>query len=745
VDEGQPAGRHRGRNAAGRPSWPTLVAVPALTGALVVGLLHVGGWVAPVGLLVVVGLLVAAMRWVGDELTTSHLREERMRVMIDSLPDTFVLVVDTGLRFVDASGSFPAALDWAGSDLVGRSVTDVIEPRDDDRWLTGWRAAVAGEHVHFDSKGARSGRFIDVDIAPLRHRDGQIVGAMAVVRDINDRRVAAEALMIERTRAQAAFDAAPFGVTVIDPTTQTWLAVNEGMGRLLGYPTEELIGQRVYDFSHPDDLGIGAGSVEELLAVGDVQTIEKRYLRSDGSVLWARVSARVRQVDGEPTLVIAHTEDITEQREAEAALARSESRARTVLSALHEGIIVRDGESRVIEWNDALLEMVMLTPAQLLGEAPVPEGWRIVHPTGETMRRGDHPDTQVASDGKPRIGVPLGIARPGLPTRWFRVNAVPLDAMNGSNGIITSFVEETERLAAEREVELARDRFTALVEHSNDLVSVLVPGSDRFTYASPAWDRMLGWDPTTLDLDGLASAIHPDDLTVAVDTMLDVIAEPGRTRTFVMRVLHADGTWRYLGTTCTNLVDNEAIGGVVVNSNDVTEQVLAAAELADMAMHDGLTGLPNRRLVLDRISQALEEQRRTDTTVAVLFLDLDDFKGVNDAYGHAAGDQLLVTVGKRLSDSVRSMDTVGRIGGDEFVIVAMLRELDGAASIARHIEDALDEPIDLGPNRLVQTRASIGVVASRPDRPRTADEMLAEADSAMYEVKRRRRHLRAVT
>jgi diguanylate cyclase (GGDEF)-like protein len=158
-----------------------------------------------------------------------------------------------------------------------------------------------------------------------------------------------------------------------------------------------------------------------------------------------------------------------------------------------------------------------------------------------------------------------------------------------------------------------------------------------------------------------------------------------------------------------------------------------------MAMHDGLTGLPNRRLVLDRIGQALEEQRREGSAVAVLYMDLDDFKAVNDSHGHAAGDQLLVTVGHRLAGSVRAIDTVGRIGGDEFVIVAVLSDGVGASSIARHIEDALREPITIGDDIVVHVDASVGMVLSEPDDPRSATELLSGADEAMYELKRRRR------
>jgi len=176
-----------------------------------------------------------------------------------------------------------------------------------------------------------------------------------------------------------------------------------------------------------------------------------------------------------------------------------------------------------------------------------------------------------------------------------------------------------------------------------------------------------------------------------------------------------------------------------LNLHDITDRVEAADELAQLALHDILTGLPNRRLVLDRICLALEEQRRDGTTVAVLYLDLDDFKAVNDTYGHVVGDRFLVAIGQRLSGAVRAVDTVGRMGGDEFVVLATLDGPEGAASVLRHIEHALREPVTLDGGVVLPVKASVGMVTSDPDSARTADDLLKGADDAMYELKRRRR------
>jgi diguanylate cyclase (GGDEF)-like protein len=184
-----------------------------------------------------------------------------------------------------------------------------------------------------------------------------------------------------------------------------------------------------------------------------------------------------------------------------------------------------------------------------------------------------------------------------------------------------------------------------------------------------------------------------------------------------------------------NLTDDPAINGLVLNYRDITEQRTLADQLHHQALHDALTGLPNRALILDRVEQALVRARRRRSPIAVLFLDLDGFKAVNDTYGHAAGDQFLQAVSARLSGAVREADTIGRLGGDEFVVLAEESSLDaGPEVIAERQRDVLAEPFHLeGPDKLtVHAQASIGIAIGLRDR---AEELLRDADVALYAAK----------
>jgi diguanylate cyclase (GGDEF)-like protein len=172
----------------------------------------------------------------------------------------------------------------------------------------------------------------------------------------------------------------------------------------------------------------------------------------------------------------------------------------------------------------------------------------------------------------------------------------------------------------------------------------------------------------------------------------------------------------------------------VAIKRDVTEQKALEARLERMAHYDALTGLPNRVLFLDRLGQALREADRTPERVGLLFVDLDGFKDVNDTHGHEAGDALLVEVARRLTETLRAADTVGRMGGDEFTV--LLRDLgkpQNALRVAEKILAALSFPFRIASEDLAVS-ASIGI-AVFPDNGRNLDRLLAAADAAMYQVK----------
>jgi len=200
-----------------------------------------------------------------------------------------------------------------------------------------------------------------------------------------------------------------------------------------------------------------------------------------------------------------------------------------------------------------------------------------------------------------------------------------------------------------------------------------------------------------------------------------------------LRCRHGDGTWRWLEVACTNQLDNPFVGGFVLNFRDITERKEVEAELAHQALHDSLTGLPNRALVTDRLTHALARAPRSGATVGVLFVDIDRFKLVNDTRGHEVGDALLVATGRRIAGAVRATDTVGRFGGDEFVIVYEgIETVDELIRHAERLRTVVAEPLVLDG---VHLYATISAGLSIGGAEASAEALLRDADAAMYHAK----------
>jgi diguanylate cyclase (GGDEF)-like protein/PAS domain S-box-containing protein len=274
-------------------------------------------------------------------------------------------------------------------------------------------------------------------------------------------------------------------------------------------------------------------------------------------------------------------------------------------------------------------------------------------------------------------------------------------------------------------------RFRSLVQNSNDLIAVLEPDL-TIRYATPSVETLLGTASDAVVGMRLDELLHPDELEPISARLREEAQAEGRVE-LEFRLRHDDGAWRTVEGVISDLLEDPSVGGLVLTAHDVSDRRALEDQLTHQAFHDALTGLPNRALLTDRVMHALERARRTGIDLAVLFLDVDDFKTINDSLGHVAGDQLLVELARRLEGCLRGSDTAARLGGDEFAIV--LEEtngIEGAARVASRILDAVAPPFTLGDTELL-AHASIGIVLGHPGD--TAGDLLRNADVAMYQAK----------
>jgi diguanylate cyclase (GGDEF)-like protein/PAS domain S-box-containing protein len=282
---------------------------------------------------------------------------------------------------------------------------------------------------------------------------------------------------------------------------------------------------------------------------------------------------------------------------------------------------------------------------------------------------------------------------------------------------------------AEREVVRASERrLQALVRHGSDMITVVNPDT-RVLFEAGAVREMLGYEPADLEGTKLTEWVDPED---AAELAALCAAADGGSSARELRFRHRDGSLRTCETRATSLLGDEDWDGIVLNVWDISERKQLEERLRHQAFHDALTGLANRGLFVDRLGQALLRGERGGHSVTVLLVDLDDFKAINDSFGHPAGDRLLREVGARLKSGMRAADTVARLGGDEFAVILDEDDADGGAAVER-VFSLVESPFKVR-GRSFPISASVGVASSTPGET-AADSLIRNADLAMYAAK----------
>jgi diguanylate cyclase (GGDEF)-like protein/PAS domain S-box-containing protein len=291
---------------------------------------------------------------------------------------------------------------------------------------------------------------------------------------------------------------------------------------------------------------------------------------------------------------------------------------------------------------------------------------------------------------------------------------------------------ESANLAEDLHERQSAERFRSLVQHSSDVIALLSPDL-TIRYHTPSVERVLGYGEDELVGTRLSDLLPRAEAERIGRFFAEVCAIPGTPMPRDLPLRRKDGTIVQLESVFNNLLTVSNVGGVVVTARDVTERRALEEQLSHQAFHDSLTGLANRALFWERITHAIERGVRRQNLFAVLFIDLDDFKTVNDSLGHAAGDELLVAAAERIRGSIRPEDACARLGGDEFaVMVEGIADLDGAITVARRILKTMAEPIVVEGSEIT-VQASIGIALDSGSQ--TASEIMRSADLAMYRAK----------
>jgi diguanylate cyclase (GGDEF)-like protein/PAS domain S-box-containing protein len=565
--------------------------------------------------------------------------------------------------------------------------------------------------------------------------DPAVGGVVVTSRDVTQRKVAEERLRRAEQRYRALVERVPAVVYVQEiGSPDSAMYMSPRIEALTGYTLEECRDQDLrWRMVHPEDRERMHSEDERTGEPGEVFASEYRVLHRDGRTVWVRnESVLVEEEEGGSRYWQGFMLDITERRQVEAALRESEQRFRKSFDDAATGMALVGTDGRFLQANRSLCEILGYPEEELLNR------------TFQDITYPDDLEKDLDNLGRLLAGE---IRTHQIEKRYIHKEGhvvwalLSVSMMHNEEGEPLYFVSQiqdiTDRKRAEEALKEAEERYRTLVERIPAVTYVQQATASRaVTYVSPQMKDLLGYEPEecTSNPDHWLKIVHPEDRE-RVRAQDRRVNETGEPFSMEYRQFAKDGRVVWVRDEATLVRDGQGKASYWLGvQTDVTERKVLEERLEHRALHDSLTGLPNRQLFLDRLGQALRRTTRQHNRVAVLFMDLDEFKVVNDSLGHEVGDLLLTVVAQRLRRCLRPEDTLARFGGDEFVVlIEAVDDPAEAVQVAERITGELRRPFILE-GRELYAAASIGLSMGHA-RTHDPDALLREADTAMYRVK----------
>ena len=630
--------------------------------------------------------------------------------------------------FLRVNPAWERALGFSAAELIGTSCFDLIHPDDIARTRALGERTARGEGISgFENRyRCKDGTYRWLHWSAAPHLESGLI--YSVARDVTELTRERLALveseqrfrdLAEQSLDMIAYESVDGRFTYVSPACRT----------ILGYEPDEMVGKESEQFVHPDDRADVRARHDDL----DRDAFKALYrgLRKDGEYRWLDTICRlVRDADGTPIGFLVICRDVTERESALARIRRSEEALALAQHIARLGSWDKDVRTGNVTWSDELWAIYGLAPGSIeLTEEFVKSR---VHPEDrEALVRA----LEAAREQRRSYTLDIRIFVPGG-TRWIQSTGQwNYDDAGQPTRVFGTALDVTERKLAEiarvkSETGLASAQHLARMgSWETNLLTDEVVASDEF-YRIYGLDRQR--DPVKRET--LWAFDHPDDLPAIRRAVAESIKQR-RQYQLDHRIVRHDGAIRWVHEQGEFSFDEHgrpvgAVGAVV----DITDRKEAEERLGFLAHHDALTNLPNRLLLANRLERSIANAIKHDRFTAVLFLDLDRFKNVNDTLGHRVGDLLLKAVAARLAQCVRQGDTISRTGGDEFIIVADdVATPSDASAIAAKIVESFVRPFHIGDDDLYVT-ASIGISIC-PQDGAEPDTLIRNADTAMYRAK----------
>ena len=663
-------------------------------------------------------------------------REDALAPLLDEIRPGLALigfpafVVDARLRYRYVNAAYEDYFGRPAAELVGRTVEEIHGPPPPDGRREALKQALAGRSLTFDRQahhGPNSGQWARLHYKPIRAGEA-VVGVGIVLVSIQHLKDAQDAIAARERQLALITDTIGFPLTYVDregvirfanAQSAAWSRLQPG----------EMIGRSIGELAPPEIAAQSIPLFERALA-GESVVYER-------DALWpGRESRRIRghmipdkDASGIVRGVIIVLVDIEEDHRLQESLLEKEQELRQVIDSIPTPMVYVDAEQRYRYVNDAFLNYVMDQRDRIIGRT-----------VREVLGEERH-DTLLPVLERVLSGETVTVTRPIVyrdgRQRWMHIRYTPrLDAAGGVLGYYATTSDIHEQKTVEEELRRANSVLYAHFENTPLAVIERDPGLRVIRWSGSA-GLMFGWNASEMIGQVLESRrFFFEEDAPAVDAMTRrLITGPTSQATILNRNYRKDGSiaWVEWHNSALRGTDG-AVVSILSLAQDVTSRIEAEARLQHMATHDGLTGLPNRALLSDHLASALARALRSGQRVAVLFLDLDHFKAVNDTFGHRVGDELLRSVARRVRAVLRQSDMLARLSGDEFVIVLEGFEDDGGPGrVAQKVLDEVLRPFPIEEHE-VRVSASLGY-AIFPEDGKEPEMLLKNADAAMYGAK----------
>lgn len=549
---------------------------------------------------------------------------------------------------------------------------------------------------------------------------------VSTAMDVTERNRAAIELAASRERFERLFRASPLPIAISGLDDGAVIDVNEAWLRAYGYARAEILGRNFVALGLWVDID-ARRRVRDILRAGAVlRNHACRWRRRSGEIADVLMSAEVVELGGERVMLSSGV-DVTEQRRAEAALGETRARFEKIFQSSPVPVVIsRLEDGRYVEVNDAWLAWSGYSRGAATGATSLELGvWLNAADRAGFLR-----------ELRERRGVRSMEAR--LRKRSGEVADVVLSAepidLGGEACVVTSVMDITERKRAERQLRDSERRFRDFAEAAGEYVWE-IDRDGRFTYLSRRVEQATGYAPEEL-LGRLPTEFMPAGEAERVRAVFrDAAHARASFRNLEHRTMSRSGSQVWQLVSGVPILDAEGqLVGYRGTALDITERKQSEARISELATRDPLTNLPNRLLLSDRLARGIANVQREGSSLAVMFIDLDHFKRVNDTHGHEVGDGLLREVARRIGGLLRKGDTLARLGGDEFVVVLEgLKSAEDAGQVAQKIINVVSQPCEVGGHTL-NTAASVGI-AICPTDGADATTLMRHADTAMYVAK----------